>query len=49
MTRYDLLDSYTELEQTITKELDIAFRKRGLEIRHNGLFPVDVDFRYFAK
>jgi type I restriction-modification system DNA methylase subunit len=36
MTRYDSLDAYTELEQTITKDLVSAFEKRGFTIKHNG-------------
>lgn len=36
MARYDNLDARTELEQTITKNLDLALQKRGFMVRHNG-------------
>jgi type I restriction-modification system DNA methylase subunit len=35
-TKYDNLDAYTELEQTIAKDLFGAFGKRGFTIKHNG-------------
>ncbi len=36
MTKYDSLDAYTELEQTISKDLFGAFGKRGFIVKHNG-------------
>jgi type I restriction-modification system DNA methylase subunit len=36
MTKYDGLDAYTELEQTIAKDLFGAFGKRGFTVKHNG-------------
>jgi len=36
MTKYDDLDAYTELEQTISKDLISAMQKRGFAVRHNG-------------
>ena len=36
MAKYDDLDAYTQLEQTITKDLLSALGKRGFTVRHNG-------------
>jgi type I restriction-modification system DNA methylase subunit len=36
MSKYDTLDARTELEQVITKDLEVAFKKRGMTIKHNG-------------
>jgi len=36
MTKYDGLNAYTELEQTVAKDLSAAFAKRGFTIQHNG-------------
>lgn len=36
MTKYDDLNAYTELEQTIAKDLSSAFTKRGFTLKHNG-------------
>ncbi len=36
MTKYDLLDAKTELEQVITKDLERALNKRGFTVKHNG-------------
>jgi type I restriction-modification system DNA methylase subunit len=36
VAKYDNLDAYTELEQTIAKDLSGAFGKRGFTVKHNG-------------
>lgn len=36
MTKYDSLDAYTELEQTIAQDLLLALGKRGFAVKHNG-------------
>jgi len=36
MTKYDNLNTRTELEQTIARDLDAALSKRGFHVRHNG-------------
>jgi len=36
MSKYDLLDARSELEQVITKDLKRALEKRGCEVQHNG-------------
>lgn len=36
MSKYDLLDARSELEQTITKDLESALKKRGFNVKHNG-------------
>jgi len=36
VTKYDNLDAYTELEQTLAKDLHLALQKRGFIVRHNG-------------
>jgi len=36
MSKYDPLDARLELEQTITKDLKSALKKRGFKVKHNG-------------
>lgn len=36
MSKYDALDAYTQLEQTIAKDLKLALEKRGFTVVHNG-------------
>jgi type I restriction-modification system DNA methylase subunit len=36
LTKYDKLDAYTELEQTIADDLKLALEKRGFHVKHNG-------------
>ncbi|MBV9467862.1 MAG: AlwI family type II restriction endonuclease, partial [Abitibacteriaceae bacterium] len=36
MSKYDLLNASTELEQAITADLKAALEKRGCTVRHNG-------------
>jgi type I restriction-modification system DNA methylase subunit len=36
MVKYDNLDARSQLEQEITKDLKLAFEKRGFTIKHNG-------------
>lgn len=36
MSKYDELDARKELEQETTKDLKIAFEKRGFTVKHNG-------------
>jgi len=36
MSKYDMLNARAELEQTITKDLESALKKRGFNAKHNG-------------
>ncbi len=36
MSKYDELDAYTELEQSVAEDLDRALAKRGFTVTHNG-------------